>query len=63
MSQKESELHHKRDALISANTELKRIEVELAEFQATQFELERKKRDLDHVNRQVEKNYFSESKR
>ena len=49
--------------MISSQTELRRIEVDLNQFQSEQVQLEREKRDLDAKNRQVEKNFYAESKR
>lgn len=63
LSTKETELQRKKDALHSSQTELKRLEVDLAEFEGQQYHLEKQKRELDISNREVEKVFYSENKR
>ena len=63
LRQKQMDIQRKQDALMSSQTEMKRIEVELNEFRVEQSNLDRVHQDVTSQNRHVEKNFYAESKR
>ena len=63
LRQKQMDIQRKQDALMSSQTEMKRIEVELNEFRVEQSNLDRVHKDVTSQNRHVEKNFYAESKR
>ena len=63
LRKKEVEVQRKKDALISSQTEMRRIEQDLQEFQNQQISLTLQHRNISDQNRAVEKNFYAESKR